>query len=251
MMPVTEKQWNDRSGLAAALFHLLDPSVPCRRGDEEKAAELFASLETDRKRLLKILSLCEEPSTPKELYLAAKAGSWLGNSHAEETVRYASAYLETPGWIELPYHMVSENGILVSQGDRCRAQVFEELAQAQEHLHRYEAALSNFAEAYRLEPYNAMNAIKMADVVVKSRSRLEALNFLNQQKFSRYYQPVEYTDAQGMRHRNDTFRQVLDSHILKIRSAEQADTERQRMENLKKFRTKHPEGEDDLPEKQK
>jgi hypothetical protein len=71
-------------------------------------------------------------------------------------------------------------------------------------------------EAYHLEPYNALYAVKAADVIAKSRSREEAVNFLHNQKSSAYYLPTKYIDPQGNHCRNDTFRQLIDSHMLKL-----------------------------------
>ena len=211
---------NDQSDLAAALFHLLGAAVPYSDRDEEKARELYETLPTKEKRLQKVISLCGTPETPRQYYLLAKAYSWLGADHRKEAIRWASAYLDSDGWDALPDRIVSEDGILVSQAAMHRAELYDILAQAQDEEGRHEAALANFSEAYRLEPYNALNAIKMADVIAQHRSRQEALNFLIQQKSSRYYRPIHYQDAQGGRFTNDTFQRLLDAHILKLEHAE-------------------------------
>lgn len=215
-----EASYPDQSSLAAALFHEMGAAVPYSYELEEKAKELYQALPTEEKRLLKIISLCGEPSTPKQLYLAAKAYSWLGSQYRTQTVQYASAYLDTSGWQELPHKNLMEHGIMISQEAMCRAEITGALAQAQDGLGQYEAALSNYMGAYRLEPYNAMHVIKAADVVAKSRTRKEALNFLRQQRASGYYKPLKYKDAQGSVGYNDTFQQLIDAHILKL---EQAD----------------------------
>lgn len=210
----------DQSDLAAALFCTMGGSMPHRHEYEEQARELAASLPSKEKRLLKVVSLCGSPlKTPKQLYIVEKAYSWLGADYRKEIIQYSTMYLNTDGWRELPHATISEDGIMVNQAARARASVYADLAQAQEGEGHYEAALSNFMEAYRLEPYNAMYAIKAADVIAESRTREEALNFLNQQKHSRYYQPVKYTDLRGGRGRNDTFQQLLNAHILKMQEA--------------------------------
>ena len=216
-------EYNDQSELAAALFHMLGAAVPYSRKDEGKARELFEALPTKERRLMKVISLCGTPETPRQFYLLAKACSWLGADYRMETIRWASAYLDSDGWDALPHQIVIENGILISQAAMCRAEIYDILAQAQDEEGRYEAALANFSEAYRLEPYNALNAIKMADVILQCRSRKEALNFLIQQKSSRYYHPIHYQDAQGGRFTNDTFQQLLNAHILKLEHAEKEE----------------------------
>ena len=203
--------------LAAALFYTMGFQVPHRFDREEEARRLAESIPNKEKRLLKVVSLCGVINTPREYYLALKAYSWLGAEYREEVARYAVAYLNTPGWSELPHSTVTENGILVDQRATVRASVLVDLAQAQDAGGKHEAAVSNFMEAYRLEPYNAMHVIKAADIIERTRGREEALQFLLQQKSgSSYYTPVKYKDGAGNVCRNDTFKRLLDAHIRKL-----------------------------------
>jgi tetratricopeptide (TPR) repeat protein len=206
----------ENSDLAAALFFVLGESVPHRRSLEDKANQLKDEINDREKILLKVIELCGEAQTPKQLYLIAKAYSWLGKKYYEKTIEFAGQYLHTPGWNELPSRTKEENGITVNYAAAQRASILIDLGRAQEGLGRLESALFNFMEAYRLEPYSAMNAIKAADVVAKMHGREEALMFLCQQKESAYYDPAKYTDVFGNLHHNDVFKQLLDAHILKL-----------------------------------
>lgn len=206
--------------LAAALFCLLGEPVPCKRSLEDEARRLQEEVGDREKLLLKIISLCGAQETPKQLYLSEKAYSWLGKNYYEDVVRCAGAYLRTDGWKELPDRTKTENGIRIDFAAANRASVLVDLAKAQEGLGRLDAALANFAEAYRIAPYSAMHAIKAADVLVRLHGKEEALQFLIQQKKSKYYDPVRYTDPQGRICRNDVFRQLLDAQILKLQQKE-------------------------------
>lgn len=206
--------------LAAALFYLLGESVPHKRAMEEQAKQLQQTIGDDRESLLlKVIELCGEPTTPKQLYLVVKAYSWLGKKYYEQIVRYAGQYLKTVGWSELPQNVRVENGIKMNCKALHRASILMDLARAQEGLGHLDSALTNFMEAYRITPYSAMNAIKVADVLVKLNGKEEALFFLNQQKKSKYYDRVKYVDLQGRRQRNELFRQLLDAHILKLQKS--------------------------------
>ena len=66
-----------------------------------------------------------------------------------------------------------------------------------------------------------MNAIKVADVLVKQHGREEALEYLKQQRQSQYYESVKYTDMLGHIRKNDLFKQLLDAHILKLQEKKQ------------------------------
>ena len=91
-----------------------------------------------------------------------------------------------------------------------------DLAQAQNADGKPGSALASFLEAYRLEPYNPMPAIKAAGILERMHGKEEAIRFLNQHKSSVFYQPVKYTDSQGNRRRNDAFRQLLDGYLRKV-----------------------------------
>jgi tetratricopeptide (TPR) repeat protein len=203
--------------LAAAMFFTLGEAVPHPRALENEAYNLKNEINDREKFLLKIIELCGNAQTPKELYLVEKAYSWLGKNYYEKTIEYANQYLHTLGWDELFNRTKEEHGIVVNYAVTHRASVLIDLARAQEGLGHLDAALFNFMEAYRLQPYSAMNAIKAADVIVKMRNKEEGLLFLLQQKESAYYAPVKYTDVFGNTQHNDVFKQLLDAHILKLK----------------------------------
>lgn len=218
MMEEPEK---NNADLAAALFFVLGESVPYRSSLLDEANRLRLEIKDREKLLLKVIELCGDMKTPKQLYLAAKAYSWLGKKYYAQTIQYAGEYLHTEGWSELPSRTKEEDGLTINYAAAQRASVLIDLAKAQEGVGRLESALFNFMEAYRLEPYSAMDAIKAADVIAKLHDKGEALMFLTQQKKSKYYNPIRYTDAQGTVRRNDVFKQLLDAHILKLQEKEQ------------------------------
>lgn len=204
--------------LAAALFHMIGGTVPHPYEREAEARALAEQLGDRSKILHKVVELCGTPTTPKQLFLVTRAYSFLGNRYAKETEKAATAYLATAGWQELPHRTVYEEGIPVNGAAAGRACIVSELAAAEEHLGKLEAAISHYLEAYRLEPYRAMYAVKAADGMVKLGRKEEALTFLRQQKENRYYTPVKYRDAQGQWRQNDTFRELLNAQILKFES---------------------------------
>lgn len=209
------KKTND--DLAAALFYVLGKSVPHRTSLEEEAQKIWEASGVRDQILHKIIELCGDAETPKQKYLVAKAYSWLGKNYDAQLIAAASDYLHTEGWNELAGKSVEDDGIVVNYAAAQRASVLLDLAKAQEGEGRLDAALFNFMEAYRIEPYRAMYVIKAADVVMKLHGREEALTFLEAQKKSKYYEPVRYIDVQGNARRNDLFKQLLDAQILKLR----------------------------------
>lgn len=207
--------WGD-ADLAAALFARLGAQVPHDILREGEADELIRRIPDREQCLLKVVELCGEPASPRRLYLVALAYSWLGKDYAAQAARYAEAYLHTAGWDALPSDVRDEDGIIVHHAMSQRAAVLVNLANAQESLGQEEKALFHFMEAYRLEPYNAMDAIRAADLICKLRGRREALDFLKQQKLSPYYEPTVYRDRFGKMCRNDLFQQMLNAALLKM-----------------------------------
>lgn len=206
----------DGADLALALFGTLGSGLPHLHSLDEQAAELAARFPTREQRLLKVIELCGEPVTAKQQYAAAWAYSWLGAQYREKTMQCASLYLQGRGWSGYQTGAFVEDGIRIDRASAMRASIHALLAQAQDAACQTEAALSNFMDAFRLEPYNAMHVIKAADIIEKARSREEALSFLKGVKSSVSYTPVKYTDMQGQRRVNDTFKRLIDAHILKL-----------------------------------
>lgn len=202
--------------LAAALFSRLGARVPHDGSLEGEAEELIRRDGNLEKSLLRVAELCGEPSSPRELYLAALAYSWLGKNYCVQAARYANEYLHTSGWEELPSEIREEDGIVVNYAVSQRAAVLVNFANALEGLGYGEKALFRFMEAYRLEPHNAMNAIRAADLLYRLHGKKEALDYLRLQKMSAYYEPAVYTDRFGETRRNDLFQRLLDAAILKI-----------------------------------
>lgn len=212
-------QKENQTELAAALFHTIGGAVPHPYELEGRARQLTQELGDQTHVLLKIVELCSPPAAPAQLYLSTKAYSWLGGTYSSQAAKCAAAYLATDGWTDLPRKTVGEDGIPVNGAAASRASVVADLAAAEQALGKAEASLSHYLEAYRLEPYRAMFAIKAADSMVSLGRREEALTFLRGQRQNRYYTPVKYKDAQGNVARNDTFRELLNAHILKLEAA--------------------------------
>lgn len=212
MMNRTEENFQK----AAALYWALGGNIPHQAEREKEALETVRQAPDREKVLLRAAALCGSGDDPARRYLLAKIYSWLGAPYARETIRWASAYLSGEPWKLLPRQTVRLEGILVSQESAVRASLFADMAQAQTLLGESGPALSNYSEAFRLEPYNAMYPVKIADVLAATRGLDEALNYLKNQKASAYYKPVSYMDVRGGRKSNDTFRQLLDSHIRKL-----------------------------------
>lgn len=206
--------------LAAALFSALSGEfVPHDPAQEEPARRLLEQLRDRETLLLKIIGLCGKPETPRQSYLCAAAYSRLGERYAEETIRCAESYLSSPGWSELEEREWTEDGIPVRGADACRASLYCALAAAREVKEDLKGAYSALQKAYELEPYRGDFMAKAADLLAKLRGKREALDFVLEQRNSRYFKPVRYTDSFGKLQRNESFRSLLESEAEKLRRA--------------------------------
>jgi tetratricopeptide (TPR) repeat protein len=199
--------------LASALLFLLGEQVPHDGRYEREAAEILEKDGEGKKALLQVISLCGESDTPGRYYLCTKAYSRLGEGYSAQTVRFARAYLATPGWDALPSGRKIEEGIQVDLDAQNRAGIYEDLADACSAMGRLELAISNYKEAFRLEPYNAMYAVKAANAMARIGKPEEARDFLLLQKRSFFYRPFRYRDALGRSCVNDEFRRTIDFHL--------------------------------------
>lgn len=206
--------------LAAALFSELSGEfVPHDPALEEPARGLLEQRRDPETLLLKIIGLCGEPKTPRQSYLCAAAYSRLGERYAEETIRCAENYLNSPGWNELEEREWTEGGISIRGADACRASLYCALAAAREAKDDLKGAYSALLKAYALEPYRGDTMTKAADLLAALRGKREALDFVLEQRNSRYFKPVRYTDSFGKPQRNESFRKQLESEAEKLRKA--------------------------------
>lgn len=208
-------QKNQKTELAAALFSALGAEVPHQPELEKEAQALLERCGSRSVALKKVLELCDPAQTPQALYLSAKACAWLGSGWREKNVEFAAGYLQGPPWAQLPAGPSLENGIRTNKTAAVRADLLRDMAQAELVLGRLSDAHSHYMEACRIEPYNAMNFIKAAEVVERRSGREEALRFLRGQRKSGWYAPVKYRDAAGRPCTNELFRELLNAHILK------------------------------------
>lgn len=206
--------------LAAALFYMLGAQLPHKKELEPKVQVWVQSLGR-RKSLEKILEMCEKGNDPGSLYLSAKACAWLGRGYRERTIQLIQKYLSGPAWKELPNRVTLEEGIARDAGASVKADLLRDLAQAEQALGKLDRAQIHFNEAYRLEPYNAMNAVKISDCIVRRGGREEALRFLREQRKSSYFDPVKYQDAAGNVCVNNSFKNMLNAQILKLQGEEE------------------------------
>ncbi|MFR1480790.1 MAG: hypothetical protein ACLSB9_36460 [Hydrogeniiclostridium mannosilyticum] len=65
-----------------------------------------------------------------------------------------------------------------------------------------------------------MNAVKIADCILRRSGRTEALRFLREQRKSSYFEPVKYQDISGAVHTNSAFKDLLNAQILKLQGEE-------------------------------
>jgi tetratricopeptide (TPR) repeat protein len=202
--------------LAAALLSAEGAAVEHDRAfdmDAEKIKDHAAGM---KEVLERVITLCGTPETPREYYICTKAYSELGDNC--KAISCARAYLADSSGDLFNYTTADEDGIAVNGGEAKRAGIMMDLASALENTGDNEGAYHYYSEAYRLQPYDAMAAVKCADVIAKLNGRKEALDFLLEQKLGGYYEPVAYTDALGEKRKNDLFKQLIDAHILKFTS---------------------------------
>ncbi len=202
--------------LAAALFFLLGEPVPHDPRREAEAAGLRRRAGSGADALRTVLELCGEPHTPQEYYLCEKACSWLGGEYRPRLIRYAEAYLASPGWDALPSGETVEKGLRIDRADRVRAGVLSELAGALSSERRYGEAESRYMQALGLEPYRAEAAVAASAMLVRLGRAGEARDLLERQKKNFYYRPVAYKDALGQKKVSEDFRRAVDTALMKL-----------------------------------
>lgn len=203
--------------LAAALFSLMGEELPHDRQKDAAAAELRKQIPDGRQALQSILALCGEPETPRQLYICAKAYSWLGPTYSEKAVQTIEAYLASYGWDDLPSGTVVEDGIQISLRVRQRANLYLDLGSAYAAGGNLEKAASAYMSAYGLEPYRILCAVEVSNLLVRRGKKSEAIEFLIQQKKTPYYRTQRFRNENGEMCYNTFFHDTLNLQIEKLK----------------------------------
>lgn len=225
-----------KEGCSMGIFYKLLNALEIKKSTPDIALELFSTLgigggrelSSRAKRILsrcshrtdvlkEMISLCPNPSSPKELYIVSTAYVWLGASYRKEAIKYLSRYIDAGAfWNGLPSDNINLFGYEENQRDLNVAKTYFDLGQCYEKEYMFDEAIVAYTKAYDHNPYFAYYTTCIANAYVKKGDYDTALNVLYEAKQSKYYREYTYITCDSAMHINTDFINIIDATIIDI-----------------------------------
>lgn len=172
--------------------------------------------------LKKMIELCPEPKTAKELYIVSTAYVWLGAGYRKEAIEYLLKYIDAGAvWDETPNGFIYLFGYKENQMSSNIAKVYFDLGQCYEKEYLFEEALSAYEKAADYNKYFAYYIVCIANINVKTGNYISALQVLYDAKNSQYYKVYHYKTIDGKNNKNDDFIRSIDNAIIETENKKQ------------------------------
>lgn len=213
-----EKKLNDKLDLAEALLSA-QPLLPGEK--KNKKIEKILKTCTSRQAVLdKVIELCGEPAAPRQRYISAIAHTRSKAETQETAIRFLELYLANPPYeaaYENVHHFWGNKKFSPEEEKNIHlADMYSHLGKAYESQNSFSQALACYKKEMELTPFYATPFSRAASIHVKKNQMTEAMNLLLSAKKSHYYKPIKYKTANGETVTEDTFKKVIDNHIIDL-----------------------------------
>ena len=167
--------------------------------------------------LKEIVMLCQNPTTPKELYIISTAYVWLGASYRQCAIECLNKYINAGAyWNGLPSADVNIFGYTENQKDLNIARVYYDLGQCYEKERLFTEAISAYNMASKYSPHFANYTVCVSNIYVKLGDYSKAINNLVNARNSKYYTAYKYETYDGKVHINKDYINVIDAAFINI-----------------------------------
>jgi len=176
-----------------------------------------------------VISLCEEPNTPRERYLIATAYSWSSVKYADKRIEYIKLYLDNPlyekayanrGGIDSRFPTQKELDEANRNYHLC--EMLHYMGMAYESLYDFEKALECYQKTINLRPDVQATYCWCAEVLRKLNRIDEAIELLEKSLDSKWTKPITWKDVFGNIHQKDThFSDVIKKELADLQIKKQ------------------------------
>lgn len=129
--------------------------------------------------LLAAISLCGEPTTPKQLYVVSRCFVLAGASYRVQAIEFLHKYIDAGAiWEGTPRSNVTIDGYTINQLDINKASVYCDLGKAYEGEYQFDNALLSYSNSLKCDPSYTPAISYSADIYVKKNLIDSGLNFL-------------------------------------------------------------------------
>lgn len=218
-----EKKLNANLDLAEALLAAQNLSADENSTVVKKSKKVEKVLQTCTSRqaiLDKVIELCGDPAAPRQKYIRAVAYTRAKADYREDAIKALELYLadapyensyknEHHFWGRKPFSREEEKKIHL-------ADMYYHLGKEYEGKHSFNQALTCFNKELELTPFYPGPYCRISSIHIKKNQLTSAMNTLLGAKKTSCYKPLKYKTPAGDQETDDTFKKVIDNHILDL-----------------------------------
>lgn len=217
----SERQKNSNIDIAEELFDSL--SMSTRIGTEKVKRQIEAILKqcpTRQDILNKVIELCGEPVTPRQRLLLAKVYASSSVEFRKLAIVNIEEYLNNPIYEDEyinRHHSYADKTFSVNEEKNIHiSEMHCMLGKAYEGEYEFDKALTCYRKEQELTPFWPASYCHICSIFMKQNKLNEAMEVYLAAKRSPYYKPIKFKTVLGDSYTEDTFKKVIDSHIIEL-----------------------------------
>jgi len=216
-----KNQKSNNIDLAEKLFATLFISTgSMSEKGKRQIAIILKQCPTQQDIINKVIELCGEPITSRQRYLYAKAYALSKVEYRKLAIKYLELYLNNPLYEDAfkNYHhslgdkqfsLAEERNIHLSEMYYC-------LGKAYDGEYGFDKALDYYQKEQSLIPFYPAPYCHICSILIKQNKLSEAMGTYLVAKKSPHYKPFKHKNMLGKLYTEDTFKKVIDNHIIEL-----------------------------------
>jgi len=214
----SEKKKSANIDLAEAL--LAAPALSTGEVRDKKLLKVLKECTTRQAVLDKVIELCGEPETPRQRYISAMAYMRSKSEQRDNAIRCLELYLANQPYEEAcknARHIWGSKEFTPDEEKKIHlAEMYAHLGKAYEGKYAFNQALPCYSKEIELTPFYPGPYCRASSIHIKKNQLTAAMNILLHAQKTRYYKPITFKTSAGDTVTEDTFKNVIDNHILDL-----------------------------------
>lgn len=198
----------------------IDGKKPSSTAMNREIEKIMKQCPTRHLVLEKVIELCGEPETARQRYICAIAYVRGKADYREKAIHYLEMYLANPPYEKAYLSIHHKWGNKEFSADEEKqihlAEMYSHLGKAYESIHAYNQAIVSYNKELEMTPFYPSPYCRISAMNIRKNQLASAMNILLNAKKTRYYKPLKYITQSGDTVTEDTFRKVIDKHILNL-----------------------------------
>lgn len=194
--------------------------------DKKQIDAILKQCPTRQDVLNKVIELCGDPVTPRQRYIIAQAYAWSKTEFRRQAIIHIEQYLSNPLYEDAyknHHHTFAYKQFTLNEEKNIHlSEMYSYLGKGYEGEYEFDKALLCYKKEQEFAPYWPSPYCHICEVLIKQNKLNEAMETYMLAKKSLYYKPIKYKDLIGKSCSDNTFKKVIDGHIIDLQ--EKIDT---------------------------